>query len=368
MVAAALAVGASLMGASSAAAATPYLEEVYPDVSIRQDQVYGSAPDAEGNAVQLELDLYEPVGDVSERRPAIVWVHGGGFGIGSRDNPKIVDLATTFARRGYVTASITYRLLADQPCSQQEEGSPECVVSALAAKDDAQAAVRWLRASRADLRIDPSRIAIGGFSAGAVTSLLVGTWPENPGTSGNPGERSDVQAVVSNCGYLPRADLITQGDAPAAFFHGTNDAIIPIAAAQATHAAFLAAGLPTEFTAFQGAGHCPNWDVYREPTLAGTAPFLYAHLRLPMKRRCDVVLEGGEYDDELSGTEFGDVIRALAGDDRLRGYGAGDCLRAGPGDDKVFAGGGEDEVRCGPGDDVVHADRRDSLRGCERIK
>ena len=125
---------------------------------------YGSAPDLQGNQVTLRLDLYQPTGDTAARRPAIVWVHGGGFTTGSRTDSYIVDLATSYAKLGYVSASISYRLLAPNGCGGA--ATSECVTAAIAAKHDAQAAVRWLRANAANLRVDSSRIAIGGASAG----------------------------------------------------------------------------------------------------------------------------------------------------------------------------------------------------------
>jgi acetyl esterase/lipase len=61
-------------------------------------------------------------------------------------------------------------------------------------KHDAQAAVRWLRANAATYRLDPSRIAIGGSSAGAITAMMVSYNAVDPGSSGNPGYPSDVAA------------------------------------------------------------------------------------------------------------------------------------------------------------------------------
>ena len=58
------------------------------------------------------MDVYEPAGDHARNRPAMVWIHGGGFRGGTRHQGNVVGLARAFAQRGYVAASIDYRLLA----------------------------------------------------------------------------------------------------------------------------------------------------------------------------------------------------------------------------------------------------------------
>ncbi|MBA3263524.1 MAG: alpha/beta hydrolase fold domain-containing protein [Thermoleophilaceae bacterium] len=69
---------------------------------------------------------------------------------------------------------------------RQSRPTPVCENGALEAQHDAQAAVRWLRANAATYRIDPTRIAIGGGSAGAVTSLLVDWHPEDRAAAETP--------------------------------------------------------------------------------------------------------------------------------------------------------------------------------------
>ena len=56
------------------------------------------------------MDIYTPVGDNYTNRPLLIFAHGGSFIGGSKTNPTMVDLCETFAKRGYVTASINYRL------------------------------------------------------------------------------------------------------------------------------------------------------------------------------------------------------------------------------------------------------------------
>src|SRR3954469_20208519 len=87
-----------------------YRDEIFSTVTKTADVAYGSAVDQTGANVTLKLDVYRPAGDTVTKRPVIVWVHGGSFRAGSKTSPEIVDEANTFARKGYVTASIDYRL------------------------------------------------------------------------------------------------------------------------------------------------------------------------------------------------------------------------------------------------------------------
>jgi acetyl esterase/lipase len=249
-----------------------YRDAVFSTTTEQRDLVYGSAPDNAGNPVTLKLDLHQPTGDVAARRPAVVWVHGGGFCCGSKIG--MWELSNTYAKLGYVAVTIDYRLLAPSGCGGTPNPTPECVTAAIAAQHDAQAAVRWLRRQANTNRIDTDRIAIGGSSAGAVTSLLVGTRSEDPGSSGNPGFPSTARGVVSISGGLPTNEWISQGDAATIFFHGTNDNTVPFAWAQSNSQAMRAAGVPVILNAIQGAGH-DLWTNHRNFITTQSKYFLY---------------------------------------------------------------------------------------------
>ena len=90
------------------------------------------------------------------------------------------------------------------------------------------------------------------------------------------------------------------------------------------------------------------------------------------------ILEGGPGNDELVGAGSDDLIEGGRGNDRVTGGGGPDEITGGPGRDRLFGGAGRDfiksrdsardMVRCGPGRDRATADRRDRVRGCERIR
>jgi acetyl esterase/lipase len=147
-------------------AATTYkkLAPAYPFIRIASSEAPASVRALTGityvqrGAHALQLDLYLPARPKAIPVPGIVFVHGGGWRSGVRDN--FAPMAIRMAERGYAAATITYRL------------SPEALYPA--AVQDARAAVRWMRMHAAEYGIDQNRIAIGGGSAGGQIAALAG--------------------------------------------------------------------------------------------------------------------------------------------------------------------------------------------------
>jgi acetyl esterase/lipase len=253
-----------------------YRDLVFGAVTTTNAVTYGNAVDQTGNPVTLQLDVYRPTGDTNTRRPAIVWVHGGGFSGGNRTSGEIVDQATTFARKGYVNVSITYRLT---PGGCVAGGpTPACLQAIRDAQHDAQAAVRFLRANASTYGVDVNRIAIAGTSAGAITALNVAAAPDDPGTSGNPGFSSAVQAAVSLSGAKIYG-AIEPGEAAIHMFHGTADGLVPYQWAVNTLNEAKAAGVIAYLTTWQGEGHVP-YGAHRQDIIDQTSNFLYWSLKL----------------------------------------------------------------------------------------
>jgi dipeptidyl aminopeptidase/acylaminoacyl peptidase len=252
-----------------------YRDAVFTDVTKTSDIQYGEAPDANNNPVALKLDLYQPTGDTETKRPALIWVHGGSFSAGDKGNFVPVDVANTFAKQGYVVVSINYRLLGSGCVANPNS----CTTAALEAQHDAQAAVRWLRANAATYKIDPTRIGIGGESAGAITATLVGLHSDDPGSSGNPGYDSTVRGFVSVSGGLPQGLFADSGDAWGLLFHGTADGTVNPQWSMQTEAAMIAAKIPAWLQLQEGAGHVP-WVQYRSLYLEQADYFLYFALDL----------------------------------------------------------------------------------------
>jgi pectinesterase len=173
-------------------AATTYakLAPTYPFIRIADSTVPASVRAVTDvtyirrGAHDLKLDLYMPAARGPALRPAIVFVHGGGWRTGVRAN--FAPLAIRMAERGYVAATIDYRL------------SPEAPYPA--AIHDVKTAVRWVRAHAADYGIDQDRIAVAGGSAGGQIAALTGVTNDEPrfDPDGGPGAvPSRVQAIVN---------------------------------------------------------------------------------------------------------------------------------------------------------------------------
>jgi carboxylesterase type B len=254
------------------AAPLRYRDAVFTTVNTTSDVSYGSSVDQNGTTVDLKLDIYEPDGDTNTKRPAIVWVHGGGFSGGDKTSGEIVFEATEMAKKGYFNVSINYRLYGPG-CSAGGGNFVGCVQAIHDAQHDAQAAVRFLRKNAATYKIDTDRIAMGGTSAGAITALNVGANSDDPGASGNPGFSSAIKGAVSLSGAKIIGDPQSAGDAASLQFHGTNDPLVPYQWAVNTLNEAQAAGLVSYLTTYQGEGHVP-FNHY-EQIMAQTTNFLY---------------------------------------------------------------------------------------------
>lgn len=256
-----------------------YRDPIFTDVTVDQDVPYGSAVDQVGATVNLKLDVYRPAGDSVTSRPAIVWVHGGGFAAGNENSPELIDQATVFAKKGYVNVSVSYRLT---PGGCVANGAtPQCIQGIVDAMHDAQAAVRFLRKNASTYGVDVNRIAIGGTSAGAITALNVGANPDDVGESGNPGFSSAVQGAVSLSGAKLLGN-IDPTDAPLLMFHGTVDGLVPYGWATATLEQAQSAKVFSYLTTWEGAGHVP-YAAHRTEILDQTSNFLYWVLHLDKK-------------------------------------------------------------------------------------
>lgn len=86
-----------------------YSSDVYTNLTITSNIVYGQNATFSGANKILKLDFYEPTGDTSMARPLIIWTHGGSFLGGSKTDVDMVALSNAFAKKGYACASIDYR-------------------------------------------------------------------------------------------------------------------------------------------------------------------------------------------------------------------------------------------------------------------
>ena len=207
--------------------------------------------------VDLSLDIFEPI-DGPPLRPGFVLIHGGAFVAGDRSDPRIAQIATEFASRGYVCVSISYRLATSFPVvgadyeALEEAGGDLIGTPVAAATEDAVKALRWMRDNADRFQIDPTRLAIGGGSAGAITALVVAYLLDDFPVPDVP----PVRAVMDLWGGLFFQILGLEADEPPVIIiHGTEDEIVPFLEATALVARADEVGVITEFFPIEGAGH-----------------------------------------------------------------------------------------------------------------
>jgi acetyl esterase/lipase len=253
--------------------------EVPANLEVRRDVVYAGT----ANPKQT-LDLYLPKAPSDHPRPLVIFIHGGGWESGDK-NDAFVGLLFSLIKDGeFAGASVNYRLTS-------EARWPEQIF-------DCKAAVRWLRAHAKELNVDPDHFAAFGISAGGHLVTLLGTSGDVPELEGSLGSdthtSSRVQAVIDFCGVsdllelpgresiikfdsadsctgkflgkaIPEAkDLaraaspvtyISKDDPPFLIVHGTKDNLVPYDQATELHDALQKAGVSATMLTGKGGGH-----------------------------------------------------------------------------------------------------------------
>jgi acetyl esterase/lipase len=255
----------------------------------------------EGGHEMQRLDLYLP--RTPGPHPLIVWVHGGAWRAGSKQDMPLGGLIA----EGFAVASLDYRLSTVAPMPAQMH--------------DIKAAIRFLRAHSADYGFDPKRFAVAGSSAGGHLAALTGTSNGNKELEGKLGanldQSSDVQAIVSFFGAsdlqtilgqstehglsvrVPALQLLLGGQPdekpalaklaspvahanahvpPLLLIHGDADPQMPFEQSRELEAAYRKAGRPVEFVVMPGSKHGGK-EFFDAERLAIVEKFLRTHLK-----------------------------------------------------------------------------------------
>ncbi|HET7116161.1 MAG TPA: alpha/beta hydrolase [Hanamia sp.] len=197
------------------------------------------------NGKSLQLDIYKPR-NLVKPAPLLVFIHGGGWTGGKREDYLVYLLA--FAKKGYITATVSYRLVKDSVY-------PACV-------EDITDAVQWLFKNGDKYGYDPDKIALIGGSAGGHLALLAAYGWRKPGANNDTmvsRSAHRIKAVVDLYGpadfttefaknnstvinflghtYKENPELYTEvspvhyldkNDPPTMILHGTSDQTVPI--------------------------------------------------------------------------------------------------------------------------------------------
>ncbi len=234
-------------------------------VTIERDVVFGT-----GGGRELKCNIYRPP-EQRDGAPSVLLVHGGGWAQGDRS--QLHGYGILLGRVGYLCVASEYRLAGEATWPAQLH--------------DVKAALRWMRASAGELRIDPEKIAISGNSAGGHLALIAAGTPgvaELEGDGGNQGVPADVAACVAfyapavlagrDQPLSPTVEFLMGGNtgaeamrqvtpiehASAAFpptmlVHGNRDELVPPESSLRMYRALQAAGATVELHMYAGAPH-----------------------------------------------------------------------------------------------------------------
>ncbi|CAL9589368.1 hypothetical protein SUDANB58_05200 [Streptomyces sp. enrichment culture] len=213
----------------------------------------------------VELDLWLPEEPAGGPLPVVVFVHGGAWRTGLRDDagPRLRAWRPhPFARlaaAGFAVVCPDYRLSAEAVFPAQ--------------LDDLTEVLSWLRARSAELGLDADRVAVWGESAGghlaALLALTAGpavrgcvVWygatdltaapPHTPEAMLLGAPAADVPERARAASPVARA---AAGAPPFLILHGAEDTVIPVAQGEALAAALRAVGAEADFRSVPGADH-----------------------------------------------------------------------------------------------------------------
>ncbi|MBK6775268.1 MAG: alpha/beta hydrolase [Flavobacteriales bacterium] len=140
--------------------------------TVERNVEYTKALNYRGVMDTLRMNVWKPVNDGLTERPVIIFAHGGGFMGGHRNT--LDSLCRTWASRGYVAATISYRLGFFAPWPKRMPYTydrAEVVRAACRATMDMRTAIRFLKGRAAKDRSSTEDFFVGGFSAGGITAL-----------------------------------------------------------------------------------------------------------------------------------------------------------------------------------------------------
>lgn len=271
-----------------------------PDNSTDYAKIIGSglANTLTEKEFDLRMDIYSPKGDTMKARPLILFIHGGGFYIGDKQDNPIVLWCKHFAKMGYVVASINYRM----GFRPSKESIERC---GYRAAQDAHAAMRFLIHNKEKYRINPDYLFAAGSSAGGVTTLNLafmrnknrpesakgGFLSEDLGgiaSSGNSlKETFHLRCIANMWGAVHDISMIDNSKTAIISFHGNADQIVPYGTdvpfkdlklpiskvffnkmygSKPIHEKAKKLGYRQELHTFNKCGHAPHVDENNQPT------------------------------------------------------------------------------------------------------
>ena len=230
-------------------------------MKVENDIQYGIAVNDQSIEQTLLMDMYYSEGSNSnEKKPVVVLVHGGGFIEGDKKQALYVRMAERFAKAGYVSFSVNYRLIT--------QGKINITVLDNAVSD-LFAAIHWILMHSEEYGVDPNKIIIAGDSAGG--AIVVNAAYSDSGKSLIKGcinlwgglcfSRINECANQWNepVNYYP----VTQDVPPTCIVHGDKDKLVPFRTSEDLANELMRLGVYYELHVFQGAPHYPEKMAYK---------------------------------------------------------------------------------------------------------
>lgn len=182
----------------------------------------------------LKVDVYEPTKDTAPQRPLLLYVHGGGFAGGKRDEDRHTQFCKIMAQKGYVAATMDYTLVMKGKSFSCDQAAPNKIETFRLTGLDISRAVRYFINQKEVFRIDTTKIVLLGSSAGAEAVLHAAYW--NGCRKNNEevilSDAFQYGGVISMAGAIVSLDFIRAKSAiPTQLFHGTCDNLVPYGAA-----------------------------------------------------------------------------------------------------------------------------------------
>lgn len=272
-------------------------------------------PPLENGLERLRFWVAKPDNNLTDR-PAIVWVHGGGFATGLNGMYGLAqDPGSAYAKRGYVNFAMEYRIdttlspdqNAGRPVAlcqwvQDHQADPppgfdalnaQCMRNVATAQHDILASVRYIRLHAAEYGIDPAKVVVAGFSAGGVTAANTAYQSEDvgnisyfPGDTKSPAD-SKPQAVIAASGCAVGLDdgvpsSIDPTDAPVSIIQSRYDQALDWECVTSTVGAARQAGLVAELELYcDEGGHAKSlYDQHKVVTDEQWTIFMARELHL----------------------------------------------------------------------------------------
>lgn len=172
---------------------------------------------------KLKLDFYKPK-QLKAKTPLIIYVHGGSFSGGKRDDENITNFSNYLAERGYAVASISYRLTMQKLGFGCNTNAKDKINAFNFASEDISNAISYIIQHKKKYNIDIDKIILAGTSAGAEAILNLAYVYDNKILP----ENFKFAGVISMAGAITSLEKVNIKTAiPTQLFHGTDDKLVP---------------------------------------------------------------------------------------------------------------------------------------------